>query len=201
MIEQTMSRIGLFGGTFDPVHLGHLVVAEWMTDTLELDKTIFIPNNIHPFKKRSDIADAKHRFEMTKRAIRKFSYFDIDDYELTKKGVSYTVDTVRHYKDNNPGTEIYYLMGADNLDDFVSWKQPHEILKLVNLVIYNRFGVDIDETLDHERMIVMDSPFIDISSTHIRHRIRTGKSFRSLVPDDVHQYIVDHKLYRSESDI
>jgi nicotinate-nucleotide adenylyltransferase len=136
---------------------------------------------------------------MTQIAIEEFPQFDIDSFEINKTGVSYTIDTINYFKDKFPTAEIFYLMGADNLDDFTSWKQPHEILKLVNLVIYNRFGVKIDETFEHDRMIIIDSPFIDISSTHVRHRVRSGKSFRSLVPRGVYQYIKDHKLYQVDS--
>jgi nicotinate-nucleotide adenylyltransferase len=199
MANQAEKRIGLFGGTFDPIHMGHLIVAEWITDSLELDKTIFIPNNIHPFRKRSDITGSQHRLKMVEKAIQEFPRFDVSDLELRNEGVSYTIDTLHYFISEYPESNIYYIMGADNLKDFTSWKQPHEILKLVNLVVYNRPGIEINESLEHERMILIDSPFIDISSTHVRHRIREHRAFRSLVPPEVYRYITEHKLYLDES--
>lgn len=196
MNEKQARRVGLFGGTFDPIHLGHLVVAEWITDSLELDRTIFIPNNMHPFQKRTDITESHHRYEMVKRAIADFPRFEVSDVELKKDATSYTVDSLHYFRSAFPDSQIYYMMGADNLNDFTSWKQPHEILKLVNLVIYNRPGIETDDSLEHERMIRIDSPYIDISSSHIRHRIAKGRSFQSLVPAAVYTYIVNHKLYQ-----
>jgi len=197
MVNNRLNRIGLFGGTFDPIHMGHLIVAEWITDSLEIDKTIFIPNNIHPFRKRGDIEEAGHRLKMIELAINPYPRFDVSDVEIRREGVSYTIDTLQHFISEYPDSGIYYVMGADNLKDFTSWKQPHEILKLVNLVVYNRAGTEIDESLDHERMILIDSPYIDISSTHIRHRIAKGRAFRTLVPPGVYEYIIDNKLYQN----
>jgi nicotinate-nucleotide adenylyltransferase len=198
MVNKRLTRIGLFGGTFDPVHMGHLIVAEWVTDSLELDKTIFIPNNIHPFRKRGDIGKAGDRVKMIELAIRDYPRFDVSEVEIRREGVSYTIDTLQHFIREYTGASIYYMMGADNLKDFTSWKQPHEILKLVHLVLYNRPGTELDESLDHERMILIDSPYIEISSTHIRHRISRGRSFQSLVPPGVYQYIIRHKLYQND---
>jgi len=190
-----LKKIGLFGGTFDPLHIGHLIVAEWIWEALKLDKIIFIPNHIHPFHKRQDITPAAERLKMLQLAAKDFPQFSVDPVELERQGVSYTVDTVRYFKKQFPQAEIFLLIGADNWNDFHKWKEPQKIREMAELVVYNRRALDVSAS-EEKNTIFADSPFIDISSTQIRRRIRSGQAYRSLVPPAVYSYIREQHLYR-----
>ncbi len=196
--KKVAKGLGLFGGTFDPVHLGHLVVAEWLTDSLGLQKTVFIPNYRHPFGKREDITPGEVRLEMLRLALKRYPQFEISSIELDRKGISYTVDTVQYFKEKYPDEDLYYFIGADNLKEFLSWKEPHQILRMAYLVVFNRSSSPFIEPFQHKNLLYVDSPTIDISSTHIRHRIRKNCSFRSLVPDTVYDFIINNSLYLSQ---
>ncbi len=167
-----LKRIGLFGGTFDPIHIGHTIVTEWIYDSLELDKIFFIPNYIHPFQKRTNITPAQKRLQMLKLAVEDYPDFEISSIELERKDVSYTVDTIRYFKKNYPGTELFYIIGVDIIAEFFSWKEPHEILRLANIVVFNRSTTNFREPFQNEKLIYIDSSFIEISSTHVRHCIK-----------------------------
>jgi len=186
-------RIGLFGGTFDPVHLGHTIVAEWMQFKLGLDEIHFIPNYIHPFAKRSDILNSTHRVKMLELALAGFSKFKICRYEIEKKEISYSVDTIRFFKKQFPGCKLYYLIGADNIKEFDYWKEADEILKLAVVVVFNRKGEFVDE---FDKFEYVDSPLIDISSSQIRKQIKNDQPYRSFLLPDVYNYIEQNKLYR-----
>jgi nicotinate-nucleotide adenylyltransferase len=193
-----LKRIGLFGGTFDPIHIGHTIVTEWIYDSLELDKIFFIPNYIHPFQKRTNITPAQKRLQMLKLAVKDYPDFEISSIELDRKDVSYTVDTIRYFKKNYPGTELFYIIGADIIAEFFSWREPHEILRLANIVVFNRSTTNFREPFKNEKLIYIDSPFIEISSTHVRHRIKENRSFRSLLAPKVYEFIIENKLYSPE---
>lgn len=187
-------KIGLFGGTFDPVHIGHLIVAEWVCDALGLDRIIFVPNRIHPFHKRQGISESQARFEMLQLALRPFPKFEISRFELDRDRVSYTIDTVRHFKERFPNAELFVIIGADNLDEFDKWKEPQAILQLAHLVVYNRKGYH--KRPESGRIIYLETPHIEISSTQIRERLKNGQACRALLPGEVYDYILKHHLYR-----
>ena len=189
-----LNKIGLFGGTFDPVHAGHLIIAEWVLEELQLDHLFFIPAFLHPFHKRSDIAPAQKRLEMLQMALSGYKRFSADRVEIEREGVSYAVDTIRYFRKKYEGAELFYLIGGDNLADFERWKEPQAIKKLTNLVVYERGSAIVKA--GNKDILIPQSPFIDISSTQIRRRIADGKSCRSLLPPGVYDYIIENGLYR-----
>lgn len=192
------SGIGLFGGTFDPIHLGHLIVAEWLSEVLQVKRTFFIPTKIHPFNKRVNISAEKIRLEMLDLALKDYPRFEISKYELENESISYAVDTIKFFQQKNPDEKLYYFIGRDNLDAFLEWKDPMEILKMCYLVVYNRGrGYEKNDLLDHSKVISVDSPLIEISSSHVRKRIKQKMPFKSLVPHQVFDYIIQKKLYQS----
>jgi len=195
-MTQKKNGIGLFGGTFDPVHVGHLIIAEWLSEILEIQKTYFIPTKIHPFLKRNDISDAKLRLEMLQAALKGYPSFEISDFEITKEGVSYTIDTIKYFRKKFPDKELYYFLGSDNLESFLEWKDPFEILDICYLAVYQREKNDKPaELINHPKVLNMTSPIINISSSHIRKRVQKKMTFKSLVPEGVFEFIKEHKLY------
>lgn len=194
--QKQQEKIGLFGGTFDPFHSGHLLLADWILNELKLDKVIFIPNRLHPFHKRTDIAPAKHRLKMLMLVFEKFPHFSVCDFELRQQGISYTVNTLRYFARENPSALHYYFIGDDNVKDFFSWKNPREIMQLAKIVVLKR------QKQPHSRpqiadMLYVHNPIIPISSTKIRILIRQGKRFSDLLPEEVYNYIREHNLYGS----
>ncbi len=191
----SVKRLGLFGGTFDPPHIGHIIVAEWLSQALGTDKTLFIPAYKHPFDSKSDITPESHRLEMLKRAISGFPRFELYDYEITQKNTSYTIDTVDHVSKEFPGSKLYLFVGEDNLESFDKWKDPADLLDLCTLAVFTRGGKKQSSWSRHKQVIKLESPRIDVSSTMIRERVEKGLAFRSLVPFEVYKYIVEHNLY------
>lgn len=194
----TPERIGLMGGTFDPVHHGHLILAEWITAMLKIDVTWFIPNRIHPLDKRENITPPLHRLAMLSRAISPFSEFRISEFEINRNSVSYTIDTLYYFKEQWPDSELYVYIGRDNLNQFLEWREPFKILEMARLAVFMRRtdSQPPTELKNHPRILLIDSPVIDISSSHIRQRIAKNLPFRSLVPQRVFEYITDHNLYK-----
>lgn len=133
--------IGLFGGTFDPVHIGHLIVAEWLSEVLKIKTTYFIPAKIHPFVSKSNISSSDNRIEMLSLALKEYPDFKISDVEIKRQEVSYTIDTIKFFKDEFPDSELYFYMGMDNLNTLEQWKDPNEILKMCYVVVYNFFNI------------------------------------------------------------
>lgn len=194
-------KIGLFGGTFDPIHTGHLIVAEIIRDTLNLDRVIFIPASKHPFKNNSFISDQTHRLKMIRLAIRNNKHLAVSDIELKTDQVTYTVDTIEKFREDYPeGTgEIYFLMGMDNLNQFHLWKEPDRLVELCKIVVFTRPGFEParDAKKYQSRIRIIQIPLLEISSTQIRKRVKSRHTIRYLVPPDVESYIVKNKLYLS----
>jgi len=189
-------RIGLFGGTFDPVHLGHTVVAEWMLHHFDLRKIFFIPNRIHPFQKRKDVTASELRLEMLSLALTDFPHFKISRFELDRPEVSYTIDTMRYFAREHPQYDLYLLIGSDICQEFDSWKEPHAILHMSKVVVYKRRKAGKHNSVHSKAFIYTESPLIEISSSQIREAVRQGIPFRSLVDPRVYQFILNHRLYR-----
>lgn len=201
-MKNPLKRIGLFGGTFDPVHIGHMVVAEWLTEILQIDTTFWIPAYGHPFDKRVDISNADKRLEMVQRAIDGYPKFQVSTFELDKKGVSYAIDTIAHFIKAYPDSEFYYFIGQDNLKDFLKWRDPLRILEKSYLAVFNRISpieTEKNDLEEHPKVLLVESPRIDISSSHIRRRIEKGMAWKSLVPERVYAYIKANNLYNRES--
>jgi len=199
-------RVGVFGGSFDPVHLGHLIVAEHCREQCGLDRVLFVPAARPPHKPTQTLTDGRHRLEMIKLAIAGNEAFDASELELKREGPSYTVDTLEALQQNFPQAELYLLMGADMLMDFPTWRAPQRILELARIAVCNRPGVAVDlesggplqfMQLLRRRLVHVAIPQVGISATEIRGRIRSGRSIRYLVPRAVECYILENCLYRS----
>jgi nicotinate-nucleotide adenylyltransferase len=191
-------RIGVFGGTFNPPHIGHLIVAESAKEALSLDTVLFIPCASPPHKSSRSLADAECRLEMVKLAISGNSSFQASDIEIQRGGRSYTIDTLRALTAMYPRAQLYLLIGIDNLLELHTWKQPDEIFGLAEVVSVNRPGFEpADVRKDYLRRVTsLRYPNIDISSSEIRRKAKMGKSIKYLVPSAVESYILKHGAYR-----
>ncbi|PQJ35995.1 nicotinate (nicotinamide) nucleotide adenylyltransferase [Salinibacter sp. 10B] len=190
--------IGLFGGSFNPPHVAHLVVAEIARDQLGFDEVWWIPNATPPHKSHDELAAVEHRLAMTRRAIADNPSFRVSEIEVGREGVSYTVDTLRVLQDEHPDTDFGLLLGSDSLDHFGEWHRPDEIMERVPLVVYKRPGIieDVPEPRFANRVRFVSAPVMEVSGTEIRSRRRAGRSIRYLVPETVRSYIREHNLYR-----
>lgn len=195
---------GIFGGTFDPPHTGHLILAELARSLLRLSEVVFIPAAHPPHKMDEEFAEATHRLEMTRRAIAGNERFSLSTIEQGHDGPSYTVETLRQLRQEWGETvDIYFIIGADSLVDFPTWYKPAEILDMCRLAVVRRPGVEIDfEALERQlpgiedRTYFVPAPLIEISSTKVRERVAAGRSIRYLVPRAVEEYINQHGLYQ-----
>ena len=195
-----MRKIGIMGGTFNPVHNAHLIMARYAKEQYGLDDIIFMTSGNPPHKKNMDMPDAKVRHEMLKAAIENDADFIADDYEVNLKEYSYSVNTLRHLKKLYPDDSIYFIIGGDSLCDFPKWYKPQEILSLCTLLVYPR-KTDTEAVINKTKemyggdIFLINSPEIEISSTEIRKRLAEGKSVRHMIPDSVLEYIRKNKLY------
>lgn len=188
-------RVGLFGGSFNPIHLGHLITSQRVMEIRRLEKIIFMPCNISPFKvKASDLVDGHCRQRMLELAVGENPNYEINDYELKKGGVSYTYETIKYLKQFY--REIELIIGFDQLIEFDKWYKAEEIVKEVQLVVLKR---EVDKPVAtnkfEEKAAFVDTPTIQISATEIRSRVRAGLSIEYLVPEAVADYIKQEKLY------
>lgn len=189
-----VERVGIFGGSFDPVHLGHLILAEAALEELDLDRIIFIPAGISPFKQdRPPGASAEQRLAMLRLAVAREPLFSVDDRELRREGLSYTIDTVRSLMGDHPGVRFLFLIGADNLKDLPSWHSIGELMNLVDFALLDRG----DAVTKPEYGFPIVRRRIDLSSTDIRERSAKGLSIRFMVPGEVYDYLMTHAPYRS----
>ncbi|MGQ0764099.1 MAG: nicotinate-nucleotide adenylyltransferase [Gemmatimonadota bacterium] len=203
-------RIGLFGGTFDPPHVGHIVVASDAFESLSLDQLVFIPNAIQPLKADSRQAGPRERLEMTRLATAGDSRFAVDDSEVERGGLSYTVDTLRRYRSRFVHDELFFLVGADVRGTFSRWREPERIVELAHIAVLNRGGngqgakdalAEISTLGGGHRLepVVVATRRIDISSTEVRERISKGLSIRGFVPDAVAEFVGRSGLYRQRT--
>lgn len=193
-------RIGVLGGTFDPVHWGHLFIADYFCDELKLDKLIWIPAYISPLKnKHGNQTSVEHRVNMLQLAIKNNPEFVLDTFEVTRKSTSYSIDTVRYLKKEYKNSNIFLLIGEDNARVFDKWKDPENILSLANVVAYGRNDTKsemVEQVNPFMRsMQFLNAPAIDISSSEIRRRIRLGKTVKYFLPEKVTAYIEEHSIY------
>ena len=199
-----MLRIGVFGGTFDPVHLGHLVAAEEATELLDLDEMLFVPAGQPWFKAGEVVTDAPHRLNMVRLAVESNPRFRVCGVEVARPGPSYTVDTLEHLRGASPsGTEFFLVLGVDALAELHRWRSPARVFDLATVVGVARPGAKFDSKALNaalpcaaERVIMLDVPLVDVGATELRRRASSGRSLRYLVPDSVEQYIREHGLYR-----
>jgi nicotinate-nucleotide adenylyltransferase len=192
-----LNRIGILGGTFNPVHTAHLIIAEAAREQLQLDKILFI-TSANPPHKSADIIDARVRLDLVRLAISGNKYFEASDIEITslQHSKSFTVDTLLKLNDLYKDTKIFLLMGMDNLVELHTWKEPERLFELAEVVVLNRPGYTVNTGNDFgKKTKSINVPNIEISSTDIRKRIKEGKSIKYLVPKEIEEYIVKKKLY------
>lgn len=193
-------KYGYFGGTFDPIHNGHLFIAGTARDFLNLDKIYFIPTSNPPHKENQIITADHHRLEMLRLALNDESDFKISEMELKKNEISYSVDTLRLLRQSYKRENIFWIIGADSLTMIDSWRESEEIFKLSQVVVYPRKDFPITEAHDDyvDEVIFLDSPNIEISASEIRQVVNKNLSISNYVSKDVESYILQHNLYKSE---
>lgn len=201
-------RIGVFGGSFDPIHRGHLLLADCCWRQAELDRVIFVPNASQPLKPRGPVASETARLEMVRRAIAGQPEFTISTVEVERGGMSYTIDTLRELQRQCPGDELFLLMGADALGDFPRWREPRAICELATPLVVQRAGSPPPDfaslativsatRLDAIKQLKIEMPATPISSSDVRGLIASGGEWHSLVAPSVAAYIEERRLYRS----
>ena len=217
--EVTEKRIGLFGGTFNPIHLGHLRGVEEIREAFHLEEVIFIPSYIPPHKVTEKVVEAKHRLEMVRLATSKNPYFSASDLELSRPGKSYTIDTLRFFRERFPDPP-FFILGRDAFVEIETWKEFHNLFSFCHFIVMARPGSQKNATppllpdalvphfrynpeektwihLSGHRLYFKEISFLDISSTKVRELIEKGESVRYLIPDEVEAYIQKLGLYRT----
>lgn len=208
--EKKIQSIGVFGGTFNPIHNGHLLIAEEARTRLKLDKVIFIPSANPPHKEMSGLVEGRHRLKMIGSAIKNNPFFMASDIELKRGGRSYSIETIKTLKEKySKGTKVFFIMGADSILEFMTWKNWEDLLKLCNLVVSPRPGYKVNLNATKSKMqrklcdksLVKNIYFIetsafDISSTEVRKSIKKGGSVKYFIPEGVIEYINKNKLYK-----
>ncbi len=201
-------NIGLFGGTFDPPHLGHLISAEVLADALSLDQVIFIPSGNPPHKKDLTITSGEKRMAMLRLAIADNPRFVISDWELQQKVATYTINTVLYFQKTHPTARLYWLIGADSLHDLPNWYEFEKLIESVDIVTAYRGGLEIEKILsglknrltnvqfEKLRKNLIKTPMIEIAAHELREKVRNGLTIRYLVPSAVEYYIRQEGLYR-----
>lgn len=189
----------IFGGTFDPPHIGHLLIAQTIIESENFERLIFVPANISPAKKGQIISSSKKRLDMLNMALTSNENFEISDFEINKGDVSYTINTIVEFANtlNLDKKDLYFLMGSDTLGEFHNWKDPKKIMSLCNIIVAIRPGFtpsDIPQWVLDE-VHFANIPQFEISSTNIRARWRDGKTIRYMVPKEVWEYINKNGLY------
>ena len=212
-------RVGLFGGTFDPIHFGHLRAAEEIKQILELDKVYFIPTSVSPHKIDTIVTPSSKRLKMLKLAIEGNEYFDISEFELESETPSYTINTLEYFNKMEPTPEMYFIIGNEQFDQIESWKDYRGLFELTNFAVITRPGFSelssnkvplalkeefrydncienvISYTNKTKEIIFIEIKGIEISSTDIRNFVKSKKSIKYLVPDKVQNFIISEKLY------
>lgn len=200
-------RIGIFGGTFDPVHLGHLLLAECCREQAALDAVWFLPAAVPPHKQRADLTPAAQRIEMLELAVGGYLAFSICRYEVDRGGVNYTAETLAQLRQDHPADEFFLLLGADMFHDLPHWREPARICELALHVAVHRAGepppdfsvlqgIATAERIEAMRRQAVEMPAIGISASDLRRRVSAGQSIRYRTPRAVEKYIETHGLYR-----
>ena len=198
-------KAGILGGTFDPVHMGHLDVAKEARSSLGLDEVLFIPAGWPWLKEGAGVQEPGHRLDMLRLALRGLTAFRVSTIELDRPGPTYTVDTLAELRRRSRSGELFFIIGADNLAQLPRWREPDRIISLCRLVVAPRVGCPMPDIVRLEaavpglekRLVMLDKPVIDISASVIRERVRLGLSIKNLVPEAVAGYIKENGLYRA----
>ena len=201
----SIEKIGIMGGTFSPIHVGHLILAQGACEEYQLDKIVFLPNRQPPHKRGTGVLDEKHRAAMVKLAISDNAHFEFSDMELKRTGFSYTADTLQEFCKRYSGKEYYFLVGADSLDYIDQWYKPETIFQLAHILAAPRGNLTLEEMEKKAQVLrkkygakisLLHQPNIEISSNYIRGLIKKGMSIRYYVPKEVEEYISENGLYR-----
>ncbi|GIG20067.1 putative nicotinate-nucleotide adenylyltransferase [Cellulomonas chitinilytica] len=188
------------GGTFDPVHHGHLVAASEVAARFELDEVVFVPTGHPTFKQEQEVTVAEHRYLMTVIATASNPRFTVSRVDVDREGLTFTVDTLRDLKAQRPDAELFFITGADAIEQILTWKDAEELFTMAQFVAVTRPGHALSvDGLPGDRVHVLEIPALAISSTDVRERARAGQPVWYLVPDGVVQYIAKHRLYRGQS--
>lgn len=201
-------RLGLFGGSFDPVHYGHLLLAECCREQQRLDRVLFLPAAVPPHKQDRELTPAQTRIDMLELAIAGHEQFAVSRYEAERGGVNYTVDTLRHFRQEDPEGELFFLLGADMLHDLPHWREAAEVCRLAVPIVVRRAGFEEPDfgcladlasssRIDLFRQHQVDMPEIQLSSSQIRRRVAAGLSIRFRLPRAVEKLIETQGIYRS----
>lgn len=199
-------RLGILGGTFDPVHYGHLLLAECAREQCQLDRVWFMPAATPPHKQSRRLSPPEHRLNMLDLAITGNEAFEVSRYEIDRGGISYTADTLETLRAQDPQRELFFLLGSDSLDDLTTWHEPQRICRAATLAVVHRAGTaepDLERLrtiatpaqIERFRQCLVTMPLIELSSTDIRQRVASGKSIRYRTPRAVEKYIETHRLY------
>jgi nicotinate-nucleotide adenylyltransferase len=186
-------RLGIFGGSFDPPHVGHLLVVADAFDALALDHLIFVPTAVQPLKAGQEAAGPRHRVAMVRLLIDDDPRFSVDPIEIEREGLSYTVDTLAAFAERYPDAQRFFLVGTDVLAAFGQWRDPEHVLRLATLAVMTRAG---EAGLVPPGAVPVETRRVDVSSTEVRERVRTGRAIRGFVPEAVAAYIAEQRLYR-----
>lgn len=189
-------KIGLFFGSFNPVHHGHMILANYMLEFTDLDKIWFVVSPHNPLKEKSSLLADHHRLEMVTRAIGDHPKLKASDIEFRLPQPSFTINTLAHLSEKYPDVQFALIMGADNLQSLHKWKNYEQILEHYDIYVYPRPGVTNDELLKHQRVHVTEAPLMNISSTFIRQGIKAGKDMRYFVPTEAFQYLEEMHFYK-----
>lgn len=201
-----MQRIGIMGGTFNPVHVGHLIAAQEVLNEMNIDKIIFIPTGNPPHKNKNEVISPLDRYEMVKLAVKGNDGFKVSDIEIRRSGKTYSYDTLKELHNIYYETQFYFIIGFDTLKEIDTWKNVNDVCSMTDFIVVNR-GNNLneikDEILNKEKkysckFILVKIPDIEISSTDIRDRIKNNKSIKYLVTDEVEKYIKQKGLYKIE---
>lgn len=198
--EDLKKRQALFGGSFDPIHCGHMAIAQAVLDLEFIDEVVFIPNAVSPLKTHNPLASDTNRKEMILSAIEGINAFSLDDAELKRGGISYTIDTVERYRKSSD-IDLYFILGADQFHQLLNWHKVETLIKGVKFLVYPRKGYPIEsapvifsKVIDYE---VLNLPYWDMSSTKIRKLCIEGESIEHFVPRSVEDFIGKHQIYQS----
>ncbi len=187
-------KLGILGGTFNPIHMGHLILADEVCEKLELDRIVFVPTNLPPHKGDEDVISAKQRKEMLSLAINDNPQLWVSDTEIKRGGLSYTIDTIKEFNRIYPEHELFFIIGSDLFKYLNEWKDLKEIISLVKFVVATRPGYPLKDIPDY--ITTIDIRAVDISAFEVRQCIKDGRSFRYLVPEAVREYILKEGLYK-----
>ena len=191
------NKIGLFFGSFNPVHCGHLMLANYIVEYSDLDALWFVVSPQNPHKDKKSLLDGYHRRDMLEMAVKNDSRFEVCDIEFYMPKPSYTIDTLARLSERYPNTDFYLICGMDNLASFKKWKNYQVILDNYHLMVYPRKNYDGGELVNHESVQIVDAPEIEISSTFIRNAVAQNKDVRYFMPEISYKYMIDMNFYKS----